>query len=324
MEWIALKHALLSHLPVATGLLLPWALIAAQRPGRGIRPWWTAARYLGWAGLLGTLCSFVSGLAVGRHLKLIPSHRLMPQAMWGTGPEALLFRHVLLGAATLLVGIAAMWAMNRSRRDHQSLGKLALLLGLAWSAVLLLAGEGGYRLAHGARAPVASSMPAESPVLPSPAPAPTAAQDPEANAPLRALDYAALEAIQPDPVKSLAHGGRWIRTWASPEAAAAYRAGQALPRGAMVVLNSVEDRWGRPGVEVGPLYVLEQKATGPSLTFYWPRIPMARRPEFGGDSRAYWRGEDAHLNACRACHAEGMADPSQRSHWRAKRVVPGE
>jgi hypothetical protein len=323
MEWIALKHSLFSHLPVATGLLLPWALFAAQRHGRGIRPWWTVARYLGWAGILGTLGAFLSGFASGRMLALIPSHRITPAPIFGSGPDALLFRHALLGGASLLVGLAAIWAMNRSRKEHESLGILALVLGLAWSGLLLAAGEGGFRLAHEKvrvlAVPVAQAVaPAK---LAAPLPVPRVEPDPEASLPLRALDYAAMEPIQPDPVKSLAHGGRWIRAWASPDAAAAYRVGQTLPQGALVVLNSVEDRWGRPGPEVGPLYALEMKAAGPELTFYWPRIPMARRQEFGGDSRVYWRGKDTHLEACRTCHAAGMAEPAQRSRWRAKRVV---
>ncbi len=318
MEWIALKHALLSHLPVATGLLLPWALLVAQRPGRGNRPWWTVARYLGWAGILGTLCSFVSGYASGRLLALVPLHRTLPQWATGAGTEALFFRHAVLGCAALLLGLGAVWAMNRPRKDHQSLGLLALGLGLAWSAVLLVTGEGGYRLAH-------QHVRAVNPVM---APAPPAVAktepDPEARLPVRALDFASLEVIHPDPVKSPAHGGRWVRAWSSPEAAAAYRSGQALPQGALVVLSTVEDRWGRPGPEGGPLYALEMKAKGPSLTFYWSRVPMKLRPEFGGDSRAYWRGEDPHLEACRSCHAAGMADPAQRSRWRPKRVVPEE
>jgi hypothetical protein len=328
MDWIGLKHALLSHLPVATGLLLPWALFAAQRPGRGIRPWWTVARYLGWAGLLGTLVAFLSGYAAARGLGLIPPHRLLPVFAQGSGAQALLFRHAVLGGVSLLVGLVATWAMNRSRQDHQSLGFLALGLGLVWCAAMLGAGEGGYRLAHSRlRSPAQALVPAP-PHIPVPvAAAPPAAQapkveaDPEAKAPLRALDYASLEPLHPDPVKSLAHGGRWIRAWASPEAAAAYRAGQPLPVGALVVLSSVEDRWGRPGPEVGPLYGLEQKATGPVLTFYWPRIPQERRREVGGEARAYWRGADEHLAACRSCHATGMADAAQRSHWRQKRIV---
>ncbi|MCE1205461.1 MAG: hypothetical protein LWW79_12755 [Holophagaceae bacterium] len=318
MDWIALKHALLSHLPVATGLLLPWALIASQRPGRGIRPWWTVARYLGWAGLLGTLCAFVSGFATGRFLALIPPHRLLPALPHGPGPEALLIRHALWGLGSLVVGVGATWAMNRSRKDHESLGFLALLLGLTWCAALLVVGEGGYRLAHGSTRAVAPMTAA----VALPAPRPDA--DPEGHLPIRALDYGSLEAIHPEPVKSPAHGGRWIRAWVSPDAAPAYRAGQPLPPGALVVLSSTEDRWGRPGVEAGPLFALEMTASGPSLTLYWARIPMDRRPDFGGESRVYWRGQDVHLEACRTCHAEGIADPAQRSRWRAKRAVAAE
>lgn len=331
MEWIALKHALLSHLPVATGLLLAWPLLAAQRAGRGIRPWWTVARFLGWAGILGTLSSVVSGFASGRFLALIPPHRILPPWSMGSGPEALLIRHAALGSLSLLLGLAAVWAMNRHRKDHQSIGALALALGLAWSVVLLVAGENGYRLSHThvrvaspAVAPALTAAATASKASADPAAQVRAEVDPEAKLPLRALDFAALEAIHPEPVKSPAHGGRWIRAWASPEAAAAYRAGEPLPKGALVVLSSVEDRWGRPSPEVGPLYALDMKAGGPSLAFYWARIPMEERRKFGGDSRSYWRGSDPHLEACQACHAGGMADPRQRSRWRARRVVAAE
>ena len=324
MEWIALKHALLSHLPVATGLLLPLTLFAAQRAGRGIRPWWTVARYLGWAGILGTLGAFLSGFAKGRISAIPPLNRLLPMASSGSGPEALLFRHALLGVASLLVGITALWAMNRSRKDHESLGFLALLLGLAWCAVLLVAGEGGYRLAHhGAKVPVASSPISSASATSTPSVL-WVVRDPETDLPVRALDFASLEPIYPDPVRSLAHGSRWIRAWTSPEAAAAYRAGQSLPPGTLVVLSSAEDRGGRPGPDPGPLYALEMKASGPVLTFYWPRIPMNYRREFGGDSRVYWRGSDTHLESCRACHAAGMANPAKRSRMRPKKILPDE
>ncbi len=324
MEWIALQHALLSHLPVALGLLLPLALLAAQRPGRGIRPWWTAARYLGWAGIIGTLGAFLSGLASSRLSPLLPRLRLSSGAFSGSRPEALLLQHALLGGVTLLVGVAALWAMTRPRKDHESLGFLALLLGLAWCAGLLTTGERGHRLAHpGARVAAAPLPIASAPVQSAPART-RAAQDPDAAIPVRALDFASLEPLHPEPVKSLAHGRRWVRAWASSEAVAAYRAGQALPQGAFVVLSSAEDRWGRPGPDLGPLYALEMKAAGPAFTFYWPRIPVEDRPEFGGDSRAYWRGSDSHLEACRTCHSNGLADPAKRSRWRPKRIVPDE
>ncbi|WP_306590545.1 hypothetical protein [Geothrix sp. 21YS21S-4] len=313
MEWTALKHALLAHLPVATGLLLPWALLASQRAGRGIRPWWTVARYLGLAGAVGLLAALVSGVAAGWHQALIPRGHLFPAPAAGHGMEGLLFRHAVLALASLPLGAGAVWAMTRRRKDHQSLGLLALFLGLGWCAALLAAGYSGFTLAHRTR-----SEPAPVAVLPPP-PAPVP-PDPEAAAPLRALDFAALEPIQSDPVKSPAHGGRWIRAWASPGAAAAYRAGQPLPVGAFIVLSTWEDRWGRPGPDPGPVYALEMKESGPSLTFYWPRVPAERQSETGGQARVYWRGQDAGLDACRTCHAAGMADPAQRSRWRVPKL----
>jgi hypothetical protein len=318
MEWMALKHALLSHLPVATGLLLPWALFASQRAGRGIRPWWTVCRYLGWVGLLGLIAALISGPAAGRLHGLIPAARIFPLPASGHGADALLFRHAVIATGAALFAVPALWAMNRARKDHQSLGLLALLLGLVWSALLLATGYSGYSLAHPARP--ASILPALVKTIEAPAPP----VDPEAQAPLRALDYAALEALHAEPVKSPAHGGRWIRAWANPVAASAYRAGRALPPGALVVLSSLEDRWGRPGTEAGPLYALEMKGESPALTFYWPQVPVDRRQETGGETRAYWRGQDAHLEACRTCHAGGMADPAQRSRWRVPRKAASE
>ncbi|WP_243383881.1 hypothetical protein [Geothrix alkalitolerans] len=315
MEWIALKHALLAHLPVATGLLLPWALFASQRAGRGMRPWWTVCRYLGWVGLLGLIAALVSGPALGRLSALIPAGRIFPLPASGLGADALLFRHAVIATAAALLSVPALWSMNRPRKDHQSLGLLALLLGLAWSGALLATGYSGYALAHPGR-----------PVAPSPAkvvqapPAPPA--DPEAQAPVRALDYASLEAIHAEPVKSPAHGGRWIRAWANPAAASAYRAGNPLPPGSLVVLSTLEDRWGRPGTEPGPLYALEMRGEMPALTFYWPQVPIDRRQETGGEARAYWRNQNTHLEACKACHTGGMADPAQRSRWRVPRARP--
>ncbi len=319
MDWFAAQHALLSHLPVATGLLLPWALLAAQRPGRGIRAWWTVSRYLSWLGLGGLLTALLSGFLSLSGLGLMRAHRIPLRLLGGAGPESLLLRHALLGSASLLLGGAALWAMTRPRKEHQSLGLRALILGLLWSAFLVLTGDCGHSLAHlrtrtspppAPPTPVSVAPPVR--VLPVP-------QDPEAQAPLRALDYAALQPVHPDPVKSLAHGGRWIRAWVSPEAAEAYRAGDTLPRGALVVLSSQEDRWGRPGPEVGPLYALEIQAAGPALTFYWPRVPIERRREVAGAARVYWRGGDAQLEACRTCHAAGLADPAKRSRWRPAR-----
>lgn len=321
MDWLAFKHAFLSHLPVAVGLLLPWALVAAQRPGRGIRPWWTVARYLGWTGLLGLLGSLTTGYLQLRHLGLLPPHRLLPSlapSAWSP-----LSWHLSVVLAGLLVGAAALWAMTRPRKDHQSLGLLSLVLGLAWCALLVVAGDSGHSLAHPkGLLPVAPlpAKPAASGPLPPPVPVPSRTAAPEPAVLSRALDFAALEPLHPDPVKSVAHGGRWVRSWVNAEAAGAYRVGAPLPMGAFVVMSSMEDRWGRPGPEVGPLYILELKASGPALSFYWARIPEARRKDFEGEARAWWPSGHPRLETCLSCHAGGgMADPARRSRGRPAR-----
>jgi len=316
MEWIATKHALLAHLPVAVGLLLPLALIAAQRPGRGIRPWWTACRYLGWAGLVGLLASLVSGWARARTLGLLPPGRPVPWPL----ANADLQRHAVWALASLPLALLALWAMHRKRKEHQGLGVLALFLGLLWAAASLATGRSGHAMLHAS--PVAAPMLVPVPAPPQPVAVPPA--DPEASAPLRALDYASLLPMQAEPMKSLVHGGRWIRVWVDDGSAEAYRAGGPLPPGALVVMSSVEDRWGRPGPEPGPLYALEMAKDGkPRLTFYWPRVPADRRKETDGEARAYWRSPDPHLESCLACHADGLADPGKRSRWKALRPPRG-
>ena len=309
MEWIAAKHALLVHLPVAAGLLLPLALIAAQRPGRGIRPWWTTCRYLSWAGMLGILGSLVSGWAAMHVLGLPARGWLFP---WVGGPSNL-SQHALWGAAGLPVALLVLWAVHRKRKEHQGIGILPLFLGLLWAVVAVYTARTGHAMVH--PAVFAGSAPA---VAPSNGPKALPA-DPEAQAPVRALDYMALMPIQAGPLKSIAHGGRWIRVWVNDAAAEAYRAGGPLPSGTLVVMNSVEDRWGRPGPDPGPLYALEMKDGKPRFTFYWPRVPADKQKETDGQARAYWRSPDPHLEACLACHAGGLADPGKRSRWKALR-----
>jgi hypothetical protein len=228
-----------------------------------------------------------------------------------TGDAAGVQHHALWAAASLPLGLLALWAMHRRRKDYQGLGFLALFLGLLWATTLFFAGRTGQAMLRPVPvvAPAPVAVPMKAPI----------ALDPEAQAPLRALDYAALQPVQAEPVKSPAHGGRWIRVWVDDAAAEAYRTGGPLPPDARVVMSSVEDRWGRPGPDPGPLYALEMKDGKPRLTFYWPRVPADRRNEIGGASRAYWRSPDPHLEACLACHADGLADPAKRSRWKALR-----
>jgi uncharacterized membrane protein len=315
MDWIAHNHPVFVHVPVAVAILLPFALIAAQRVGRGIRPWWVTCRYLAWGGTIFATAAILSGFLLAKKLNLLaPGQFLAPK---GTGDAALFRLHQALGASSFVLAILTLKSVFRNRGDHQGLGFLPLVLGLAWAAASLGAGWFGGQLGQAAPAPVAAApapvkAEVEASAIPSRAP------DPEASAPLRALDYQSLVPMHAEPVRNPLHGNRWIRVWVSPGAEEAYRSGQPLPEGSFLVMNSLEDRWGRPGVDAGPLYAMEIKGGKPRFTFYWPRVPAGKRGETAGAERAYWRGDDPNLASCMTCHLDGLALKRDRSAW----VVP--
>ena len=311
MDWITHNHSVFVHVPVAVAVLIPLALVSAQRAGRGIRPWWVTCRYLAWAGVLFSGVAVVSGFLLSKKLNLLaPGQFLAPREVG----EAAVFRlHQMFGAAALLLGLLTLKAVFRRREEHQGIGFLALLTGLLWAAAILGATWHGRRLVRpSAPAPVSGPAKVEPPAEVAPA------VDSEAKAPLRALDYLSLVPMHTEPVRNPLHGNRWVRVWVTPGAEEAYRAGQKLPEGSLLVMSTVEDRWGRPGQDSGPLYALETKQGQPYFTFYWPQVPAAKRGEVGGAARAYWRGDDANLAACLTCHSQGLAPRRDRSSW----VVP--
>ncbi len=132
LAWLASRHTWLVHLPAAAALMIPLPIIAAQRAGRGIRPWWITCRYLAWAGCLGALLAVVSGLLAARNLGWLAHDGLwpIPQA----GMARLFWIHQLGGLACLALGIACLRSLYHTRQDHQGIGIAALLLGLLWGA----------------------------------------------------------------------------------------------------------------------------------------------------------------------------------------------
>lgn len=313
MDWITHNHSVFVHVPVAVAVLIPLALVSAQRAGRGIRPWWVTCRYLAWAGVLFSVMAVISGFLLSKKLNLLaPGQFLAPR---GVGEAAAFRLHQMFGAAALLLGLLTLKAVFRRREEHQGIGFLALLLGVLWAAATL--GAVWYSSPLTRPSTPATSV-ASLPASAEPPPPQALLQDPEAKAPLRALDYLSLVPMHAEAVRNPLHGNRWVRVWVTPGAEEAYRAGQKLPEGSLLVMSTMEDRWGRPGQDSGPLYALETKQGQPYFTFYWPQVPAGRRGEVGGAARAYWRGEDANLAACLTCHSQGLAPRRDRSSW----VVP--
>jgi hypothetical protein len=313
MDWMALKHSVFVHVPVAVAMLIPLALVAAQRAGRGIRPWWVTCRYLAWGGVLFSVAAILSGFLLAKKLNFLPPGLFL--APKGSGAAAIFRLHQGLGVSGLVLGLLTLQAAFRRREEHQGLGFLPLFLGLLWAAVSLGAGWYGGQLGQ----PPLPSEPALVKAEPTPiTPPPPVSAEAEGKAPSRALDYLSLTPMHAEPVRNPLHGNRWIRVWVTPGAEDAYRAGQKLPEGALLVMSSLEERWGRPGLDAGPLYAMEMKDGKPQFTFYWPRVPAAKRGETGGAERAYWRGEDPNLASCLSCHLDGLATKRNRSSW----VVP--
>lgn len=311
MDWIAQKHALFVHVPTVAALLLPAALVAAQRPGRGIKPWWITCRYLAWIGVLGSIPAVLSGLQEAHRAKLLAEGQYLAKGVLANPTLFQLHQWVALGS--FLLGLLTLKALFRKREEHQGIGILALFLGLLWAGSAVIAAYHGHQIAH----------PRPVPTVQGAAPKAPAPVDPEAAAPLRALDYPSLIPMHTEPVKSAPHGNRWVRVWVNAKAAEAYRDGRALPEGSLVVMSTLEDRWGRPGFDPGPLYAVEMKGDGkPSLTFYWARVPEARRNETRGMDRAYWRGADANLRSCQECHAAGAAPLKDRSKFGIPKLKP--
>jgi hypothetical protein len=317
MHWlgrVAEQHVWAVIIAIAAGLLLPWPLLAAQRAGRGIKPWWTTSRFLAWAGILAAAAALISGEFLAKNLGLLDGEWIL-RGQWSD-----IRIHQYFGGATVFFGGLCLRFSYLKRKEYQGLGVLALLSGLLWAISAGGAGVSGIKLAHES---AAEAKAAAKPQAKDSAGAGQADGDElissQRNRLLRILDYPSLISMHQEPVRSQAHNNRWIRVWVSQEAAESYASGGQLPEGALVVMNSVEDRWGRPSYEIGPLYTLEVLPAGPRVGMYWSYVPESKRGEVGGLSRVSWREPNENLASCAECHANGMASPNLRNRNRPKK-----
>jgi hypothetical protein len=131
LDWFASRHTWLVHLPWAAALMLVVPVVAAQRGGRGNRPWWTTCRYLAWTGLAAAVLTAASGLgsAFGRGL-LEPALGGFPAP---PGLARLVQFHGIAAGACVLLGALCLRSLYRKRQDHQGIGLQALALVLAWA-----------------------------------------------------------------------------------------------------------------------------------------------------------------------------------------------
>lgn len=140
LAWFAREHPAMVHLPIAAAMLVPVALLLSL--WRREEAWLRTARFLAWAGLIGSGGALLSGLLWARQLDLIAPGGWLAQAQDGH-LQSLLRIHQFLASLGLVLGILTLAALHwRGGRSVFS----ALLLSLGWAGAWGAAGHWGGRM----------------------------------------------------------------------------------------------------------------------------------------------------------------------------------
>ena len=106
---------------------------------------------------------------------------------------------------------------------------------------------------------------------------------------------------------SRTHGHRWVNTYVSKEAVAAYQKSDTIPEGGLVIKESFEDSQGKPSQTPGPLYVMHKgplsespRTGGWQYALLWGN-PVPGNPE-NIQGPVTWLPGERHLNSCVKCH----------------------
>ena len=319
IEFMAREHPALVHVPLGLVAVLPLAMLASFHLKHG-KLFTGTSFFVALIAWLGSTLALFSGLAWGRQINLIPASGFLPVvASEKQVVQQILHIHVLAALAGFIVGgvcVFLLWrtwhrafgsASGPEHRHHsgrrfweRGVGTPTLLMGFLWLGCWGFSGKLGGTLVFGSAKTNKAAAEAEA----------AKRNDVEADLPIRALDYASLEAVEKVPVRSQAHGDRWRRIWVTASGIDAYKAGKPLPPGAYAVLTTFEDEKGKPSHEPGPTYMKEAKADGSTaFAFYWPRVPEAFRKDFANEDSVYWRSPDPKLATCLGCHEKGGAAP---------------
>lgn len=312
IEFIAREHPAFVHIPLGLVAVLPVAMLASFYPRHG-RVLAGTSFFLAAIGWLASTIALFSGLVWGRQINLIPPAAFLPVvASEKQVLQRILQIHIYMALSGFLIGgvcVYLLWRIWRHDQevpagtDHRhhpgrrfwerGVGAPALLVGFIWLGCWGFSGKLGGIMVFGNEETNRAAAEADK----------AKRNDVEADLPIRALDFAALEPVEAAPVRSKAHGDRWRRIWVTASGSDAYKEGKPLPPGAYAVMSTFEDAKGRPSYEPGPIYMKEIKADGTTaFAFYWARIPAALQKDFGGQDAVYWRSPDPKLATCLGCH----------------------
>lgn len=140
LTWLGREHPAMVHLPIAAALLVPVALLLSL--WRREESWLRTARFLAWAGLIGSGAALLSGLLWARQLDLIAPGGWLAQTKDGH-LQSLLRTHQFLALGGFALGLLTLAVLHR--RAERGVAT-ALLLSLAWAGIWGAAGHWGGRM----------------------------------------------------------------------------------------------------------------------------------------------------------------------------------
>ncbi len=301
MEWLSHLlgplHPPVTHFPIVCSILavLAFGIGSFKKAGWLLR----SAGALWLLSFISALASVLLGHLFAHHLGMTTDWALLPpeEAMKGH-----LRFHALIGSLGLVFSLVTLPAAWRLLRDDSVSLWFPLLAGLVVAVLFGVTGHEGGEMTYGEEE------------LPSSVETPVTSVAESASVASGGLfellgDYRKnLVKMNSKTWNSRTHGHRWVNTYVSKEAVAAYKNSDTIPEGAWVVKESFEDVNNQPSQTPGPLYVMRKgklsdfpRTAGWQYALSWPN-PVPGNPE-KIQGPVTWLPGDPHLNSCVKCHS---------------------
>jgi uncharacterized membrane protein len=280
-------HPPLVHFAVACPILAFFAVL-----GRCFwnKPWFSYSAASLWIlTFLSALAAVVSGHLFSLHLGMVSQWTFLPPE---TAVKGHLRDHALLGTLSAFSSFLTLWAAIRIIQQKPWPMGLQLFLGFILAVLFGLTGHEGGEMVYAS--PDNSTLTVSSSFAP---PVSDLLQRVQGN-------RQDLVKMNSKTWNSRTHGHRWVNTYVSKQAVAAYKNSTPLPEGSYVVKESFEnDSEGTPG----PLYVmLKGKVSDSPETGGWQYAMEWEKPVPSNPEKIQmpvkWLPGDPHLNSCVRCH----------------------
>jgi len=281
-------HPPLVHFAVVCPILAFFALLAQWFLKKPWLPYCVAS--LGVFTFLSAVAAAVTGHLFSLHLGMVPQWALIPPEEAAKGQ---LRDHALWGTASFLFSLLILAGAIRIFQEKPWPFRIQLILGFVAATLFGMTGREGGEMVYGSKNTPFSFKEAGN-----------------GGADLfgKTKDYRQnLVQMNSRMWNSRTHGHRWVNTYVSKEGVEAYKNGNPMPEGSLVVKESFQDSGGKASDIPGPLYVMfKGKASDSPDTHGWQYAFRWEKPVEGNpeelQSPVTWLPGDDHLVSCVKCH----------------------